>query len=109
MLNTGYISFITESGGGFDSNGNPLPSTDINSDYFPCSLQVVKKEYLTLVDGQYQQAAYSVIVDNFQIEAIRLTDFKSVQLQDPELNDLGVFQVHNKEFFPFTSKLKVIV
>lgn len=109
MLNTGYISFITETGGGQDSNGNPLPSVKVNSDYFACSLAVIKKEYLTLVDGQYLQSAYSIIIDNFQIETIRLEDFKEVQIQDPEGNNLGVFQVQNKEFFPFTSKLKVVV
>lgn len=109
MLNTGYISFITETGGGFDTNRNPIPASKVNSNYFPCNLKIVKRAYLLLVDGQQMQAKYTMIIDCFEISTLNLDNLTEVQLQDSENNDLGVFQVITKDFFFFTSKLKIVV
>jgi len=109
MVKTGYISFITESGGGYDSNGNPTASTKVNSAYFPCNLSVVTRQYITLADGQALQAKYSIVVDNFLIAAIDLSSLKEVQLQDSKQSNLGKFQVQNKEFLDLTKRLKIVV
>lgn len=109
MLNTGYIAFISQSGGGFDANGNPIPTVDILSDYFVCSLKRITKELVTLVDGQYEKASYSIIIDNFEISSITDFTFKKVSIKDSDSTDLGTFQLHDKHFFSFTSKLKLIV
>lgn len=109
MLNTGYISFIIETGGGWDADGNPVAASKVNSDYFPCSLKIVKRDYILLIDGQRLQAQYTIIVDNFEISTLDLSALTEVQLQDSENNDLNVFQVITKDFFSFTNKLKIIV
>ena len=56
MIKTGYISFVTESGGGYDSDGNPIASTKVYSDYIECNLKTITKKYEFIVDGQYIQA-----------------------------------------------------
>jgi len=109
MVKTGYISFITEIGGGYDANGNPTASTKVNSAYFPCNLSVITRQYLTLADGQVLQAKYSIVVDNFQVAAIDLSGLKEVQLQDSKQNNLGRFQVQNREFLDLTQRLKIVV
>ena len=109
MLNTGFISFITKTGGGFDANGNPLPVIDTNSDYLPCALMVNTKEFKTLVDGQWLDSKYQMLIDNYLISDLDLSDLTEVQLQDSQASDLGKFQVQNKEPLPFTNRLKIVV
>lgn len=109
MLNTGYISFISETGGGFDSNGNPIAATKVLSSYRPCNIQTLTKEYRLLVDGQYLEARFSIIVDDFKISDLDLTNLTEVSLQDSNNVDLGTFQVQNKETLSFTNRLKIVV
>jgi hypothetical protein len=108
MVRTGTISFITESGGGYDINGNPTASTKVNSAYYPCNLSVITRQYITLADGQVLQAKYSIVIDNFLIAGIDLTSLKEVQLQDSKHN-LGKFQVQNIEYLDLTQRLKIVV
>lgn len=109
MVKTGCISFITESGGGYDANGNPTAPTKVNSTYFPCNIAVINRQYITLSDGQVLQAQYSIVIDNFLISAIDLSGLKEVQLQDSKANNLGKFQVQNREFLDLTKRLKIVV
>ena len=143
MIKTGYISFISETGGGYDSNGNPVAATKTQTDYIGCNLEVIKKEYKTFIDGQYKQASYSVYVDSDIISSLSDTDtsthysedipdvdyvpqigdiiiqgtrpsvilsqIKSIQLQDNNANDLGVFQIQNTEYLNLTKRIKIVV
>lgn len=109
MVKTGYISFITESGGGFDANGNVLSPTKSFSDYFECNLKTVTKELQFIVDGQYIQAKYSIYIDADLLGDIDLETVNSISLRDNNSNDLGEFQIHNKEYLNLTKRIKIIV
>ncbi len=117
MVNTGYISFIVQTGGGFDSDKNPIAPTDVPSDYISCNLAVVTKEYKLLVDGQYQNASYKVVIDNWVIKDLLgninirayLSALTQIQLQDAENNDLGIFQIQNREFLDLVQQFKIVV
>jgi hypothetical protein len=104
MFKTGYISFITETGGGFDSNMNPISSTKVNSIYYPCNLSTNTNGYKFIQDGLYVDASYSIYID-----ALDITIESKVQLRDNHENDLGVFLVQNKEFLDITKRIKIIV
>jgi len=110
MINTGYISLITEgSGGGFDINGNPIATTKVNSVYFPCNHATVRREYVLLLDGQATQAKYIVYIDYSILDGIDITGVKEVQLQDARNVNLGIFQVQDREYMDLTRKLKLVV
>lgn len=113
MVKTGYISFITEIGGGYDADGNPVAAVKVNSVYVSCNLATVKKEYIFLVDGQIQQAKYSCYIDNDKVSSldpvIDISTVKSIQLQDNRAYDLGIFQVQNVEYLELTKRIKLIV
>lgn len=109
MLNNGFISFVTETGGGFDANGNPTAATKTFSAFIPCNLNTVTHEYKTLVDGQYLQANYIVTVDAYRLLALTLTNLKEVQLADDKNNNLGSFQVQLKENLNFVNAVKIVV
>lgn len=109
MLNTGFISFVTETAGGFDAFGNPIAATKVLSTYRPCNILTLTKEYRLLVDGEYKAARFSVIIDNSEISDLVLTDLKEIDLQDSENLPLGAFQVQNREPLPFMNKLKIVV
>lgn len=113
MIKTGYISFITESGGGYDADGNPIASTKVNSAYIECNLKTITRKYEFVVDGQYVQAKYSMYFDQDKINslnpAITLSTINNVQIKDNNLNDLGVHQVHNLEYLNLTKRIKVEV
>lgn len=113
MIKTGYISFITESGGGYDSNRNPVATTPVNSDFIECNKKVVTHKYEFIVDGQYIQAKYSLIIDQDKISAlvptIDLEAVNQVQIKDNNSNDLGIHQVQNLEYMNLTKRVKIEV
>lgn len=113
MIKTGYISFLTESGGGQDADGNPVAATKVNSDYIFCNLNTLTKEYRLLVDGQYLAASFSCYIDSDKISSlipvIDLQTITEVQIQDNNENDLGIYQVMNVEYLNLTKRVKIIV
>ena len=109
MVKTGYISFITESGAGFDGNGNPTSTTKVYSTYYPCNLMVLTKEHRLLVDGQYLQGNYSIYIDSLLLLGFGLVGIKEVAIQDNHANSLGLFQIQNVEYLDITAKIKIVV
>jgi len=113
MVKTGYISFITETEGGYDENGNLTPSVLVNSDYIECNLKTITRKYEFVVDGQYIQAKYSMYVDQDKITAlvpaIDLTTVNQIQIKDNNSNDLEKHQVHNLEYLNLTKRVKIEV
>jgi len=109
MLSTGYISFVSETGGGFDGNGNPTTATKVSTSFTPCNILVVTKEYRLFADGQAQQAKFSVYIDYYQIYTFDLSALTEVTLHDSKLNNLGTYQVQNKEYLDLSKRLKIVV
>jgi len=109
MVKTGYISFTIETGGGQDADGNTIASTKTPSEYFPCNLKVVTKQYLTVIDGQTLQASYSVYIDSDIIFGITIESVREVLLQDNKVNPLGTFQIQNIEYLELSKKIKIVV
>ena len=113
MVKTGYLSFITETGGGQDEDGNTIASTTVNSEYVECNLKTITKKYEFIVDGQYVQAKFSLIIDQDKIKnlspTIELESVNSVQIKDNNSNDLGKHQVHNLEYLNLIKRVKIEV
>lgn len=110
MVRLGFISFITESGGGQDTDGNTVPATKVISDPIECNLMTVKKEYRTLVHGQWLDAKYQIYVDNDKIPStLDLLQVKEIRLKNPKNQDLGTFQIHNIEFLQLSQQVKIVV
>jgi len=110
MVNTGYISFIVETGGGFDAQGNPIAATKTPSDYFACNIKPVVNKYESYVEGQYKQAAYSIVIDNSIIpDTIDVDSITEVQLIDLSANYLGIYQVQSRYHSALMSNIKVVV
>lgn len=113
MVKTGYISFINETGGGYDVDKNPIAPTAVNSDYIECNLKTITKKYEFEVDGQYVQAKYSLYIDQDKIKSlipeIDLQTIKTIQIQDNNYNDIGKHQVHNLEYLNLMKQVKIEV
>lgn len=110
MVNTGYISFIVETGGGFDAQRNPIAATKTPSDYFPCNLKPVIDKYASYTEGQFKQAAFSIVIDNSIIpDTIDINSITEVQLIDLSDNYLGIYQVQSRYHSALTSNIKVVV
>ena len=113
MIKTGYISFITETGGGQDADGNTIATAKVSSAFLECNLKVITKRYETFIDGQYKQASYSMYVDISKFKtldpAISLTDVSVVDLRDNNSNSLGSFQIHNVEYLNLSKRIKIVV
>lgn len=109
MVNNGYIAFISESGGGYDVDGNPIAPTRSISANFPCNLLVNRRGYKVLVDGQWEDAKYSIIIESYRVSSIDLPSISQVILQDPRNNPLGEFQIQNQEYLDLTQKIEIVV
>lgn len=109
MVNIGYIAFIVNTGGGFDSNGYPIAPTKTPSTYIPCNIETLSHEYKVLVDGQYLNSAYSIYIDNSKLQGVDFAGVDSVSLQNYEKADLGIFQIQLRETLSLVNQTKVIV
>jgi len=111
MVKTGYIIFVTNSGGGFNGNGDPLPATNVDSNPIEANLQVVRKEYIIVDANQQQrQASFICYVDKDKIPTgINLNTLVEIKLKDVRSNDLGTFQTQNIEFLDITKRIKIVV
>ena len=111
MVKTGYISFITKTGGGQDADGNPVTPVNTLSDYIECNLKTVKKEYRLITDAQYSQAKYIcyIVASLVSSLSIDLETIKEVQIHDNNNNDLGTFQIQNVEYLNLTKRVKLVV
>lgn len=110
---TGYISFITETGGGKDADGNSVPSTPVLSAYLPCNIHVVTREYFMSVDGQQQQAKYSVYLEQSKFDELEpvlsLESIFKVNVQDSNNNDLGTHQIGSREYLKYGKRIKILL
>lgn len=110
MVDNGYISFFTETGGGQDADGNPVAAVKTESDSVPCNLLVVTKEYKIYENGQYRNAKYSIYVDNSRIpDTIDIASVKEVRIKDNKQNDLGIHQIQNPEYLAIMNQTKIVV
>ena len=113
MIKTGYISFITETGGGQDADGNTIASTKVSSAFIECNLKVITKEYKTFIDGQYRQASYSMYIDSTKFNSLDpvvvMNTINFVELKDNDSNSLGTFQIHNVEYLYLSKRIKIVV
>ena len=113
MVKTGYIAFVTETGGGQDSNGNTVATVKTASEFIQCNLMVVKKEYKTLIEGQYKQASYSIYVDLLKFNrldpVIDMNTVNLIDLKDNNSNLSGRFQIHNVEYLNLSKRIKIVV
>jgi hypothetical protein len=76
MVNTGYIAFVFETGGGQDEDYNTIPPESSLSEYVACNLATVRKEYKIKIEGngQYQQAKYSCIIEQDFLKLLKSFD-----------------------------------
>jgi len=111
MINaiTGYIVFISESGGGFDANGNTTSSTKVKSIDIPCNLKRISKEYTQVINGQRVISSYVAYVAKDKLLSINPLNYLQIELKGIESNSLGVFQIQSAEFLHFAKEYKIVV
>jgi hypothetical protein len=110
MLNTGFISFITETGGGFDSNNNPIAPVSVLSDYIQCNLSVAKSNYQIVVNGEALLASYIMYIEHNDLpDDFDLSLVHDIQLQDADGTALGKYRVQYKGNCNFVKRLKIVV
>lgn len=108
MVKTGYISFVQETTATQDENGNWIPGVKTQTEFIPCNIQVITKEYIRVEDGQVKQASYSMYVDNSLI-TIDMNAVSEISLQDTLGNDLGTHQIMNYEPLSISKQIKIVV
>jgi len=119
MINSGFISFRSQTGGGVDkTNGNPLPTTDEWSDYVACNISEITREYKMYADGEVSQGSYSIIIDDTEIATLiygetykefDLSVLEQVRLKDNSGCELGEYRVNQKSHLNFINAFKLVV
>jgi hypothetical protein len=109
MVSNGYIQFVQEQGGGFDGNGNPIATTKSRTTPIPCNVNVLKKEYITVNEGQVRQARYSITINLSTYEKLELTDFSEVTIEGAGGLDYGTHQVQDTQILKYVDRLKIVL
>lgn len=115
MVKTGYIAFISESGGGQDSNFNPTPVVKTTSDFIECNLAVATQgaglKYIVVDSGEVKPIKYTCIIDSDKISSLNINvhSVKEISLQGNRGNSLGDFRVINIEYLELVKRVKIVV
>ena len=110
MLNNSTISFIVNTGGGFDSNGNPTAPTKTATAFVKGNLATLLKHYVVAAEGEEVRAKYSFIVDSSTYNELALTKLPTTaEIKDEEGISYGVHKIHQRFYMPFTKKYKFII
>ena len=103
----GTIQMQTVTGGGYDTNGDPVPAAVSWSDPIPCNSQTIAhRNDGRYVDGEFTQSSYRVFFemcdpnDEFHPKRIKLTRYGK---------DLGEWQVQDVDPKPKTGRIQVTV
>lgn len=108
MVKTGYIALVSEIGGGFDANRNPIPPSEIVGDYLPCNISDGDSRYSYYEDGQYKTPTYIIVIDLHWISNVPITD-NYITLKNTKNEDLGKFQIQNIQYLDLTKRVKIVV
>ena len=87
VIGNGYIRVYAESGGGYDSNGNPIAVTAELGEPIPCN-------WVDSSDGRSRGANYTIVID---LQSFPPCRFK---LYDHMLGELGEFNVNERGIVP---------
>ena len=104
IIVNGSIQIKQKTGGGLDSDGNPVRVSESFSDPIPCHLRANKLDNLGRQDGNtFTVAAYEALVESadFAGERVRLTGGDG--------RELGEFSVMSVESLDAVGALKVMV
>lgn len=113
MVNNGHVQFKIESGGGFDSEGNPVAPVITLSDIIECNLSATNKanrQYKFTVDGEDTLSTYIIYV-NIKLLPVELdmNDIQHLIIFDNRQNVLGEFRVQSKNLLEMMHLIKLIV
>lgn len=111
MIKTGYIAFVTQTGGGFDPvTGFPIASTETVTDLIKCNLETVRREFRIMVDGEYTDAKYSIYLDENKVpETVDINTVEQIKVYDNNSNLLDTFRLDNIEFLKLSQRIKMVV
>ncbi len=108
--NNAVISFVTNSGGGWDPEGNPIHPVDTKTDYIPCNLDVKSKQYQIYKDGMYIEIKASIYVGIDDIpDDLDVIEAKNVEVKDWKGNYLNTFLVQDLEYLLRFNVVKILV
>lgn len=95
VIGNGYIRVYTESGGGYDNNGNPIAVTAELGEPIPCNYVRNSYQGKVIADGgAFSTARYTIVVD---LQSFPPCRFK---LYDHMMGELGEFNVNERGIVP---------
>lgn len=105
MRTNGYLQYHIHTGGGFNEDGEPIPSVQSWSTPVTCSIRTVtnnsKGRY---EDGKFNQASYEVLVESNKFPL----DITRVKLVRDDM-ELGEYVVQGKPIPTIMERVKIIV
>lgn len=104
MLDNSHISFITQTSGGFDANGNPVEPTQTIGEKIPCNKKTAKNNLTVIQEGQIRDVAYIITIDEKHLNDIT----KSIQLYKNDVEFLQL-QVISYEHLKYVNRIKIFV
>lgn len=104
IISNGYIKAKDKTGGGFDGNGNPIPSGSTWGDPIPCRHKPNRNSFKGKQNGNaFTIASYEILIEQqpFPSEQIQLFDESNVKL--------GEYSIMWKENLDAVDALKITV
>lgn len=102
IIANGTIRPITETGGGYDESGSPIPASRVEGEEIPCNIQTDTHDRRGVSeDGTYSNHSYTILIDQQPWTARR------IRLYDNRKNDIGEFQIQDEQFLDCVGAIKL--
>ena len=103
IIINGTIQVIGKSGGGIDSNGDPIKATQISGASINCNFKLKMDKKFSYEIGETKVSTYEILIDTqtFNATKIRLSDNRS--------QTIGDFEVLNISYLDTAQRVKITV
>lgn len=103
IKDNGTVSFLTVTGGGIDSSGNPIAVSETWTEPIPCHIDTVTDNTKgTYEDGKFRQQSYKIFLEIMPVDSTK------VRLTNNEGKHLGDFQIQRIEKLDRVKRIRIV-
>jgi hypothetical protein len=103
MITNGTIKVLGVSGGGVDSNGDPIKATAIASPEIDCFFKLKTDKKFSYDIGESKVSTYEIHIDTQEFTSAR------IRLTDDRNQAIGDFDVLSVEYLDIAQRIKITV
>ena len=103
IIVNGTIQVLGKSGGGVDSNGDPIKSTQTSGNKIDCNFKLKTDKKFSYDIGESKVSTYEILIDMQEFNATQ------IRMSNSRGDNIGEFEVLNISYLDTAQRVKITV